>query len=58
MKRIKVTTAIAPDDHVPGLKILHRKAKRVKFDRTMIVNSEATNRNQVLNERRSDNNIV
>ena len=24
--------AIVPGDHAPGMKILHRKAKRVKFD--------------------------
>jgi hypothetical protein len=30
-------------DHVPGRKILHRKAKRVKLHRTLIVSSKAMN---------------
>jgi hypothetical protein len=35
--------AIVPDDHAPGMKILHRKAKRIKFDRTTVIRSKLTN---------------
>jgi hypothetical protein len=35
--------AIVPSDHAPGIKILHRKAKRVKFDRTIVIRSKLAN---------------
>jgi len=39
-EQVEVTRAIAPCDHAPCLKVLHRKAKRVKFDGTIIISSE------------------
>lgn len=45
MERVEVTGAIAPGDHVPGLQILHRKAKGIKFNGAIIVGGEATNGN-------------
>jgi hypothetical protein len=36
-ERVEVARAIAPGDHVPGLQILHRKAKRIKFNGTIII---------------------
>ena len=47
---VEVTGAIAPGDHVPGLQILHRKAKRIKLDGAVIVGCKTTNRNQILND--------
>ena len=41
--------AIAPGDHAPGIEILHREAKRVKFDRTIIINCKLTNGYEILN---------
>ena len=32
LERIQRPGAIAPDDHVPGLEILHRTARGVKFN--------------------------
>jgi hypothetical protein len=31
-ERVEVTRAIAPGDHAPHLKVLHRKAKRIELD--------------------------
>jgi hypothetical protein len=49
-KRVEVVRTIAPGDHAWSLEILHKKAKRVKFNRTIIVGSKATHhyRNQAL----------
>ena len=58
MERIEVARAIAPGDHVPGLQILHRKAKWIKFNGTVIVGGEATNGNQILNNIGRHQNIV
>jgi len=46
--------AIAPGDHAPGIEILHREAKRVKFDRTIIINCKLMNGNEILNYIRSN----
>ena len=58
VERVEVTRAIAPGDHVPGLQILHRKAKRIKFNGTIIVGGETTNRNKIFNNVRGHQNIV
>ena len=39
-KRIKRTEAIAPGDHVPRPKVLHREAKRVKLNRAIVVSGK------------------
>ena len=44
-ERVEVTRAIAPGDHAPSLEILHRKAKGVKFNRTIVVSGKVTHRN-------------
>jgi hypothetical protein len=49
IERVEVTGAIAPGDHIPGLQILHRKAKRIKLDGAVIVGGKMTNENQILN---------
>ena len=52
MKGVEVATAMhAIDDHVLGVKILHRKAKGVKFNRTVIIAGDMVNGNKVFNER-------
>ena len=46
---VEVTRAIAPGDHALCLKVLHREAKRVKFNGTIIISGETTYGNQILN---------
>ena len=58
MEGIQRLGAIAPDDHVPRLKILHRATKRVKLHRTMFIGSELANGNQILNKLRGNQNII
>jgi hypothetical protein len=41
--------ATAALDHVPCVKILYRKTKRVKFNRNKIVDSKLTNGKKVFN---------
>ena len=41
---VKIPIAIAAKDHGPGLRVLHRKAKGVKLNRTVIVASKLSNR--------------
>jgi hypothetical protein len=48
-ERVAVTCAIAPGDHAPCLKVLHREAKWVKLNGTIIISSETTYGNQILN---------
>jgi hypothetical protein len=48
-ERVKITRTIAPGDHAPSLKILHRKTERVKLDGTIVIGCEATYGNQILN---------
>ena len=58
IERVEVARAIAPGNHVPGVQILHRKAKRIKFNRTVIIGGETTNENQILNNVGRHQNIV
>ena len=57
-ERVEVARAIAPGDHVPGLQILHRKTKRIKFNRAIIIGDKTTNGNQILNNVGGHQNIV
>ena len=41
-EQVEVTRAIAPGDHAPCLKVLHREAKWVKLNGTIIISSETT----------------
>jgi len=43
MERVQRAGAIGPDDFPPRPKILHRTTKRVKFDRTIIINGKLAN---------------
>jgi hypothetical protein len=57
-KRVEIAGAIAPGDHVLGLQILHKKAKWIKFNRTIIISGKTTNGNQILNNVGRHQNIV
>ena len=43
IENVEGLEAIVPGHHAPGMKILHRKAKRVKFDRTFGIRSKPPN---------------
>jgi hypothetical protein len=58
MQGVEQPRAIAPDDHIPGTKILHKEAKRVKFNRTVVVSSGLTSGNKILNNVRSNKHII
>ena len=58
LRRVEGSGAIVPNDHIPGLEILHRATNRVKSDKTIIVKGELAHRNQVLNKIRRDQNII
>jgi len=58
MQRIKGPRTIAPDDHVPGTKILRREAKGVKFNGTVIIFGKLSDRNEILNNVWSNENII
>ena len=58
VERVEVARAIAPGDHVPGVQVLHRKAKRIKLNETVIIGGKTTNGNQVLNYVWRDQDIV
>nr|CAD39825.3 OSJNBa0079F16.10 [Oryza sativa Japonica Group] len=57
-ERIKSTGTIAPDDLDLGWVILHREAKRVKFNGTPIITSKTACGNKALNNLRRNENIV
>jgi hypothetical protein len=52
------TGAIGPNDHALRSKILHKETKRVKFHRTRIISGEFMNRQKILNNVRSNKDIV
>ena len=58
VERVEVARAIAPGDHIPSVQVLHRKAKRIKFDGTVIIGGKTTDRNQILNNVGRHQNIV
>lgn len=49
-QRIDGPGAIAPDDHVPSLKILHGTTSAVKFNRTIIIRGKLAHRDGILNK--------
>jgi hypothetical protein len=50
--------AIAPDDHVPSLQILHRTTSRVKLNRAIVVDSKLANGNNIFNNLWRHENIM
>jgi hypothetical protein len=47
---IKRPGDISPDDQFPGQEILHRTTRGVKLHRAIVIGSELTNRNKILNK--------
>jgi len=58
LQRIERSGAVTSDDLVPSGKILHRATKGVKFHSAVIVNSELTNGNKILNKVRRNQNFI
>jgi hypothetical protein len=55
---VQLVRTIVPDDHIPGLEVLHRDAIRVKFNRNKIVSCKAVDRYKILNDIRRNQNII
>ena len=53
-EHVELPRIIALKDIAPGMKVLHREAKRVKSDDAMIISSELTNGNKVFDNARCD----
>ena len=51
-ERVELPYTIAPKDLAPGMKVLHREAKRVKSDDAMIISSELMNGNKIFDNAR------
>jgi hypothetical protein len=49
---------VTPNDLAPSRKILHRTTKRIKFHTAVIINSELSNRDKILNKVRGKKNII
>jgi hypothetical protein len=58
LERIKLPRTIAPKKLTPGKKFLHRKTKRVKINRIIIICSKLTDRYKILNDARSNEDIM
>jgi hypothetical protein len=58
LERIKLPRTVALKKLTPGKKVLHRKTKRVKIDRAIIISSELTDRDKILNNARCNENIM
>ena len=55
---VEIARTIAPGNHAPGVKILHRRTKWIKLDRTITINGKVTNLNQVFHYLWSDKNVL
>ena len=58
LKRIKLPRTVAPKKLTPGNEVLHRKTKRVKIDRTIVIGSKLTDINQILNDARCNGDVT
>ena len=56
-KSVKGPWAVTSEERMLGSRILHSKARRVKFDRTGVVSSKLVNGKKVVNHLRSNKNI-
>ena len=55
---VQVAITIAAKNHVPRPEVLHRKTKGIKFYRAAVVTGELTNRQEIANDRRNNENII
>lgn len=54
---VEIAGGVTSEKHHLGGQILNRKMVRIKFNRNRIVASKSTNRNEIFNERRGDENV-
>lgn len=57
-QRVEVASAVTSEDHRPSGNILDRKTEWVKFHRDIVVACKGTNRNEILNKRWRNKDIV
>jgi hypothetical protein len=58
MKTVKILVAITAENHLLRVKILNRKPKLVKFNGDGIITCKSSNRNEILDEKGRNKNIV
>jgi hypothetical protein len=56
-KRVESTITLTSEHHCPGWKILYKEAKGVKLDRHIVITGQLTNRDQILNNIRGNENV-
>lgn len=56
--RVKVLDAVTSKEHLLGQEILHRKTIGIKFNGGIIISSEFTNINKVLNDIGCDKDLI
>jgi hypothetical protein len=55
--RVQIAGAVTAVEKHPSTTILNRKTRSVKFHRNIVITSKRTNRNEVVNELRRNNDI-
>jgi hypothetical protein len=58
LERIKLSRTIASKKFTPRKKFPHRKTKRIKIDRAIIISRELTNGDKIFNNARCNKNIT
>jgi hypothetical protein len=58
LERIKLPCTIASKKFTPRKQVPHRKTKRIKIDRAIIISSELTKRDKIFNNARCNKNIA
>ena len=58
LKGIKLPRTVAPKKLTRDNEVLHRKTKRVKIDRTIVIGSKLTDKNQILNDARCNEDVM
>ena len=56
--RVEVAVGITSENHHPGSKVLDRETARVKFNSYWGISTELTNRKEILNDGRTDDDIA
>jgi hypothetical protein len=57
-ERVEGAGALTSEHHRAGAKVLNRETGRVKFNRNIVITGQLTNRNQILNNGRGDQNVT
>jgi hypothetical protein len=57
-ERVEIAAALTSEHLRPGRKILYGKTRRVKFNGHIVITSQSTNRDEVLDKRRRNKDIV